>query len=84
MPNTLTIRLELPPELAESYANWLKSRADHVVRQHQWEPRFTRIEDWSSRRAAILRHFPPMLAVEQTADQIRDQIHARPSTQEAN
>ncbi|MDR6178401.1 hypothetical protein QE393_001661 [Pseudomonas sp. SORGH_AS 211] len=80
MPSTLSVQIDLPPELAESYANWLQSRVEHTIRQHQWEPRFTRIEDWTSRRTAILRRYPPLLAADQTATQIRAQLAA----QEAN
>jgi len=80
MPNTLSLQIELPPAVAETYARWLQGRADYIVNQHWNEPRYLRIEDTDKRRASILQRFPSMLAAHQTAAQIRAQL----ATQETN
>lgn len=74
MPHTLPVQIELPPAVAETFARWLKGRADYTVNQHWNEPRYLRIEDTAKRRAAILRRFPSMLTAHQTVTEIRAQL----------
>ena len=80
MPNTLSLQIELPPAVAETYARWLQGRADYIVNQHWNEPRYLRIEDTDKRRASILQRFPSMLAAHQTAARIPAQL----ANQDAN
>ncbi|WP_295514962.1 hypothetical protein [uncultured Pseudomonas sp.] len=76
MPSTINVHLELPADVAETFARWLQGRADYTVQQHWGEPRYTRIQDVATRRAAILRRFPSQLAADQAAAQIREQLAA--------
>jgi hypothetical protein len=74
MPNTINVHLALAPDIAEAYARWLQGRADHTVQLHWGEPCYARIEDVASRREAILRRFPALLAADRTAAQIRSHL----------